>query len=201
MEATSMIKSLVGFCLLLLGSTGCTITLPEKIYTSQVKSGFKDLDNNSAVQEGLVADAETCASRLNRERSRAGTYNGVRVTVTAVGGVTSGVGGVVSAIEDDKDAKRNAAIVAAIGGGVALAGTFLTSLIGDPSDQLDRHAKGLSSWESARTKADQARRTPSTGAEHERLIRDVQSDLRSCQRDERPVGAGAPTNPGPAVGE
>lgn len=195
-----MIRERIG-CLLLLGATGCTITLPEKIYTSQVESGFKDLDSNRAVQEGLVADARTCAARLNRERSRAGTYNGVRVTVTALGGVTSGVGGVVSAVEDDKDAKRNAAIVAAIGGGVALAGTFLTSLIGDSSDQLDRHAKGLSSWESARTKADQVRRAPDAGPEHNHLVREVQSDLRSCQRDEPPVGAGVPTNPGPAVGE
>jgi hypothetical protein len=196
-----MIRSRIVCSLFLLCSTGCTITLPEKIYTSQVESGFRDLDDNPAVQEGLVADAETCAARLNRERSRAGTYNGVRVTVTAVGGVTSGIGGVVSAIEDDEDAKRNSAIVAAIGGGVALAGTFLTSLVGDASDQLDRHAKGLSSWESARTKADEARRAPSTGPEHNRLIREVQSDLRSCQRDERPAGAAAPPNPGPAVGE
>lgn len=188
-------------CLLLLGSTGCTITLPEKIYTGQVRTGFRALDDNPAVQEGLIADAETCASRLNRERSRAGTYNGVRVTVTAFGSVTSGVGGVVSVIEDDKDAKRSSAIVAAIGGGVALAGTFLTSLVGDASDQLDRHSKGLSSWESARTKADEARRAPSTGPEHNRLIGEVQRDLRSCQRDERPAGAGAPPNPGPAVGE
>ncbi|HEX2873074.1 MAG TPA: hypothetical protein VHP33_17550, partial [Polyangiaceae bacterium] len=88
------------------------------------------MDDNAAVQEGLIADAESCASRLNRERSRAGTYNGVRVTVTAVGGLASGVGGFVSALNDDKDAKRNAAVVAALGGGVALAGTFLTSLVG-----------------------------------------------------------------------
>jgi hypothetical protein len=196
-----MLNSRIVLCLLLLGTPGCTITLPEKIYTSQVESGFKQLDGNPAVQAGLVADAETCASRLNRERSRAGTYNGVSVTVTAVGGLASGVGGVVSAVEDDKDAKRNSAIIAAIGGGVALAGTFLTSLIGDASDQLDRHAKGLSSWESARTKADEARRAPDAGPEHNRLIREVQSDLRSCQRDERPVGAGAPPNPGTAVGE
>jgi len=196
-----MMKSRLALCLLLLGSTGCTITLPERIYTGQVESGFKDLDNDREVQRGLVADAETCAGRLNRERSRAGTYNAVRVTVTAVGGLTSGIGGVVSAVDDGEDAKRNAAIVAAVGGGVALAGTFLTSLIGDTSDQLDRHAKGLSSWESARNKADQARRAPPTGEEHNRLIRDLQSDLRSCQRDEPPVGAAAPTNPGPAVGE
>ena len=196
-----MTRSRTILCLFLLGSTGCTITLPEKIYTSQVESGFKQLDENPAVQAGLVADEQTCASRLNRERSRAGTYNGVRVTVTAVGGLASGVGGVVSAVENDKDAKRNAAIVAAIGGGVALAGTFLTSLVGDASDQLDRHAKGLSSWESARSKADEARRAPETGPEHNRLIREVQSDLRSCQRDERPAGAAAPPNPGPAVGE
>lgn len=193
-----MITSRFLLCLLLLGSTSCTIALPERIYTSQVKSGFRGLDDDPAVQEGLLADAETCASRLNRERSRAGTYNGVRVTVTAVGGVTSGLGGVVSAIDDDKDAKRNAAIVAAIGGGVALAGTFLTSLA---SDQLDRHAKGLSSWESARTKADAARRAPITGLDHNRIISEVQQDLRSCQRDERPAGATAPANPGPAVGE
>jgi hypothetical protein len=196
-----MIRTRIICCLFLLCGSGCTITLPEKIYTSQVASGFKDLDDNAAVQTGLVADAETCASRLNRERSRAGTYNGIRVTVTAVGGLASGVGGVVSAVEDDKDAKKNAAIVAAVGGGVALAGTFLTALIGDASDQLDRHAKGLSSWESARTKADEARRLPTTGPEHNHLIREVQSDLRSCQRDERPAGAGAPPNPGPAVGE
>jgi hypothetical protein len=196
-----MITNRFFLCLLLLTSTSCTIALPERIYTSQVKSGFRALDDNPAVQEGLLADAETCASRLNRERSRAATYNGVRVTVTAVGGVTSGLGGVVSAIEDDKDAKRNAAIVAAIGGGVALAGTFLTSLVGDASDQLDRHAKGLSSWESARTKADEARRAPTTGLGHNRIISEVQQDLRSCQRDERPAGATAPANPGPAVGE
>lgn len=188
-------------CLLLVGSTSCTITLPEKIYTGQVRSGFRALDDNPAVQEGLVADAETCASRLNRERSRAGTYNGVRVTVTAVGGLASGVGGVVSAIEDDKDAKRNAAVVAAIGGGVALAGTFLTSLVGDASDELDRHSKGLISWESARTKADEARRAPATGPEHNRLIGEMQQDLRRCQRDERPIVAATPLNPGPAVGE
>ncbi len=196
-----MIRSRLAVCLSLLSSTACTITLPEKIYTSQVESGFRDLDDSDLVQKGLVADAETCAARLNRERSRAGTYNGVRVTVTAVGGLASGVGGVVSVVESDEDAKRNAAIVAAIGGGVALAGTFLTSLIGDASDQLDRHAKGLSSWESARTKADEARLVPKTGPEHNRLIRGVQSDLRSCQRDERPVGADAPANPGVAVGE
>jgi hypothetical protein len=166
-----MMRSRIVYCLFLLCSTGCTITLPEKIYTSQVESGSKGLDDNSAVQAGLVADAETCASRLNRERLRAGTYNGVRVTVTAVGGLASGIGGVVSAVEDDKDSKRNAAIVAAVGGGVALAGTFLTSLIGDGSDQLDHHAKGLSSWESARSKADEARRVPNTGPEHNRLIR------------------------------
>lgn len=187
--------------MLFVATTGCTITLPEKIYTSQVDAGFRKLDDNAAVQEGLVADAETCAARLNTHRSRAGSYNGVRVTVTAVGGLTSGVGGVISAIEDDEDAKRNAAIVAAVGGGVALAGTFLTSLVGDASDRLDRHAKGLTSWESARTKADEARRAPSTGSEHNRLIRGVQADLRSCQRDERPAGAAAPPNPGPAVGE
>jgi hypothetical protein len=191
----------IKLCLLVVSNLGCTITLPEKIYTSQVESGFKNLDENAAVQAGLVADAETCASRLNVQRSRAGAYNGVRVTVTAVGGLASGVSGVVSAVEDDQDAKRNAAIVAAIGGGVALAGTFVTSLIGDASDQLDRHAKGLSSWESARTKADEARLLPSTGPDHNRLIRGVQSDLRSCQRDERPAGAAAPANPGVAVGE
>jgi hypothetical protein len=188
-------------CLCLLSCSSCTITLPEKIYAGQVRSGFRALDDNAAVQEGLIADAESCASRLNRERSRAGTYNGVRVTVTAVGGLASGVGGFVSALNDDKDAKRNAAVVAALGGGVALAGTFLTSLVGDTSDQLDRHAKGLSSWESAFTKADQARRAPNTGPEHNRLIAEVQRDLRSCQRDERPAGAAAPPNPGPAVGE
>jgi hypothetical protein len=159
------------------------------------------LDDDVAVKEGIVAGAVTCAARLNRERSRAGTYNGVRVTVTAVGGLASGVGGVVSAVKDDQDAKRNAAIVAAIGGGVALAGTFLTSLIGDASDQRDRHAKGLISWENDRTKADEARRLPKTGPEHNRLICGVQSDLRSCQRDERPMGAAVPADPGAAVGD
>lgn len=92
--------------------------------------------------------AEQCARRLDGHRSDAATFHAVRSALTATGGLAASVGGVLTlALPDDTD---TAMTITAIGGGViALIGTFVGSLIGDPSDRLNRHARGFASWRRA----------------------------------------------------
>jgi hypothetical protein len=175
----------VGIALL---ATGCTITLPEPIRTPQVNGHYDRVQDSVLKEEAVV-----CAGRLNRHRDDAGLFNGVRVAVTATGGLAAGVGGVIAAASKD-EAQKNAAIVAAIGGGVALIGTFLTTIIGDPSDKLTRHSRAIRSWDEATNEADAAFGHPQERAQH---VVNSMAALKRCQADEPPLTAAQPS--GPAV--
>jgi hypothetical protein len=179
--------SSLGFGLVLLALTpACTLTLPEPIYMSQVASHF-----DASLPAGVRNDAEICASRLNKHIDRAAEFNGIRVGVTAVGGVAAGAGGVVAAAASKDDQKQAAAIVAAVGGGVALIGTFLLGVIGDPSDRLDRHSRGVRSWDEATTEADAA--VAATGAnEKNHHLQKASAALTRCRNDQAPPSAQPP---------
>lgn len=143
-EAYLKMKSLTTVGTLALATLGCSV-LPEPIYQNQVASfGTMDKEN-----EGILGDAEACASRLNAHRRAARNANSAKALFAGLGGLASGTGGVIAGVTDEKDAKNAAAITAAVGGGVVLIGTFVTNLLADPTDRLTRHGQGLSSWEVA----------------------------------------------------
>lgn len=182
-----------GLALLLL--TGCTVTLPEPIYTGDTTQGFAHIVSGNeeqtspqlAIQQAqLNNDAASCGARLNGHRNAAQNFTGLRVVLTGLGGLAGGAGGVVAALVPSGDQRQAAAVVAAIGGGVALLGTFISGLVGDPTDRLRRHAQASRSWDEARTLARRARNETDAGLRLS-LINQADDALLRCRRDEAPL--------------
>jgi len=168
--------------------TGCAITLPQPITTPTVEKAFgeKPTDDNviQNLQSQVHQDAQNCAGRLNGHRNAARNFSGIRNLVAALGGVTSGAGGLVSAMASSDNQQKDAAIVAAIGGGIALGGTFVVGLIGDPSDRLKRHSDALRSWDRARTLSLAAAGTQ--GDVRKTKLKEIDEALQDCSNDKAP---------------
>ena len=167
--------------------SACTIALPQQIVRSQL-AAF-DTHGLEVSAPTLVPDAHECAARLNEHRADARTFNAVRVTTTAIGGLAAGVGGVLSvAIPESQTTGSDAGKALAISGGVlALVGTFITSLIGEPSDRLQRHERARQSWERANSLVAQARRAEVPASERQRLIDGATRALHECHQDRAPA--------------
>ncbi len=175
--------------IVLFSIASCTLTLPEPITVPTVDLAFKfsgsDDQTVRRLQATVYQDAQTCAGRLNRHRKSAGSFNTIRTIVTALGGLTSGAGGIVSATVSSDDQQESAAYVAAIGGAIALAGTFIVSIVGDPSDRLSRHSDALRSWDQALALSlDLSSADPMF---LQGQLRKVDLALRDCIKDKAPV--------------
>lgn len=176
--------------LMFLGGSGCAGILPEPIYANQVDAYFPEPAADAPDDQRAVrAEAERCAQRLNARRANAELTNVLSATLSSFGGLTSGVGGVFSAIDfGDPDLRTAMATTASIGAGVTLIGNLVLGLVGNPLEELRLRGLGARSW-------DLAIELELAGAEPE----SVRAHLARCSRDEGPparvVGSGPAFGP------
>jgi hypothetical protein len=206
--------SSVALCVVATGwlVTGCALTLPEYIKVREVDKVFMlrrqapprpdlaeahvlDPTTSSALpptsdpeterlQDVVYQSAQDCAGRMNGHIEAAHRFSIIRTVVTAIGGVTSGAGGVLSAFVSSDDQQKGAAWVAAAGGGIALAGTFIVGLSGDPAERLASHSRALRSWDRARAEA--LRAVGKAGRAQQQELQEIDDLLQDCIKDQAP---------------
>jgi len=168
----------------------CTIQLPIAITVPTVDQAFGGPTSNdpeiARLERIVLGDARSCAARLNSHRNHASKYNSIRVLVAGLGGLTSAAGGIVGAVTDESEQKRNASITSAIGGAVALAGTFAVNLLGDPTTSLKVHSDAVRSWDYARR---MSLELPSERTQRIAAIREIDRALQDCMADRAPVSS------------
>ena len=139
--ARGVVRALPATALLLfLTQSGCTATLPGVV--------TKNDANVFASDANVESEAQKCGHHLNSLRRNARNFSWARTALSILAGTTSAVSGFVSATSADDDPGRaeTTAIVALVGGVIAV----LSQAIPDPSQALDRHRAGESSWAEAR---------------------------------------------------
>jgi hypothetical protein len=96
----------------------------------------------------VYQNAQSCGAHLNSLRSSAQNRGWVRLITSLLGGATTTVTGYVAATKttDDPSLAKTSAQIALIGGLVAVA----AQAIPDPTEALDKHRAGASSWVEAR---------------------------------------------------
>lgn len=132
---------------------GCGGTLPEPVYANQVDEYFPEPAADAPDAEATRAvrlEAETCAARLNGHRSSAETVSLIQAILSTFTGVTSGVGGVLSAVDlGNPDITTAMGAMSAAGAAVGLAGNLIIGFLANPLEEQRLHAQGLRSFELA----------------------------------------------------
>lgn len=181
---------------------GCTLALPDPVTEGEIERRFKNIGPTEEIKRDIYGDAERCGGTLTGHRKRAAMYNGVRVTVTSVGALTAGVSGVTSGVLDEKAGKNAAAYIAAVGGGIALVGTFLSGLVADPGESLKLHASASKSYSLARSLAWKYRAGGMTDEEQKFTLDNLSAALDRCGRSEEysmPPAPGKAAPPSPEL--